>query len=134
MGIFGSVHKQISDNLFKTDSIALDEYFLFWQRQGKFMLTRVDETAHTFHCLLDYRHQIDLLFFERNDAARDTGYVKKVIDKPDHFLKLAAHDPLELFLRFLSRVPALPYLQGITNRRQRITQLVGQHRQKLVFV
>jgi hypothetical protein len=72
------------------------------------MLARLEVRARPLHSLLDHLHQIDRTFFEHNHAARDAGHIEEVIDKLDHFLKLAVHDHLGFSFRFLSCVTALP--------------------------
>ena len=70
-------------------------------------------------------HQHDL-------AARDARHVEQVVDQPDHVLELPLDDAARPDDLRILRLALHEHVRGIAQRRQRIAQLVRQHRQELV--
>ena len=94
----------------------------------------LDQRANGFDGLVDDRRQFDALLAQLDLAARDAAHVEQVVDQPRPSARPAAP---------ASRTPSstrLPlaaaeaqHSAGVADRRQRVAQLVGQHRQELVL-
>ena len=82
--------------------------------------------------LLDDRPDVHDLLLELDLPARDAGDVQQVVDEPGQVLHLAFDDLRRPFMVLSSR-GSLQDLSGIADRRQRISELVGEHRQELVL-
>ena len=70
---------------------------------------------------------------ERNLAGRDSRHVQQVVDQADHVADLTLHHPAHALDRTHGVAAAPNQFEAGSYRRERISQLVRQHRQELVF-
>ena len=79
------------------------------------------------------RPELGPLFAEFDLAARDPAHVEQVVDKPRQLPDLTLHD----FRRRAQRIAPVPGKpegsRGVADRRERIAQLMRQHREELVL-
>ena len=85
------------------------------------------------HGALDQCRQAELLGLDHHLALHDARDVQQVVDEPRHVIGLPADHIAGPVHRGLRDVVALHDVHGVADRRQRVAQLVGQHRQELVL-
>ena len=84
-------------------------------------------------CLVDRGKHVDRATLQRNLARNGTPHVEQVFDDPAQMRRLSGDHVLgELTLRSV-RTRALQQVYCIGDRRQRIAQLVAEHREKFVL-
>ena len=77
--------------------------------------------------------RIDQRLLQLNAAAGDAGDIEQIVDQPFHQRRLLANDFERFVERCIARIEQLGQLAGVGDRRQRVSQLVPEHRQELVF-
>ena len=92
-----------------------------------------DDRSRRFHGMPDHRRQLDSGLAQLHRATRDARDVQQIVDQSHHLLRLALHRRPHFFDQrgIVARDPH--EFQAGSNRRERIAELVGQNRQKLVL-
>src|SRR5262245_27143459 len=97
------------------------------------MLARVNQWAARLDCASDHGHQFETLLAKRNLVPCDSRDVKQVINQPGYVRYLALDHVSELQELWLRRANPLDRSNGVRDRRERIPELVREHRQKLIL-
>ena len=91
----------------------------------------LEQRAGHLDRLRDHLGELDELGLQLDLAARDARDVEQVVDQPRQVVDLALDDGA---LALRARLAAQPHqLQRRQDRRQRVAQLVAEHRQELVL-
>ena len=95
---------------------------------------RASINAACCRCLGDDVPQVDFLQIQRDASARDSGDVEKIVEQAGHVRDLAADHIVRALDDGALLAEALEQLERRAHGRERIAQLVGEHRQELVFL
>ena len=77
--------------------------------------------------------QIGMLAMERDLSAGDPRDLQQVVDEPDHVIDLALHHLAHARRDRIGRFRQPEHLDRVGDGRERVPQLVRQHREELVF-
>ena len=89
-----------------------------------------EERSRDFHCLRRDSGDVDRLHVQLDASARDARHVQQVVDQAAKM----CHLPIDQLQLLVVATSAPQDLERGHDRRQRIPQLVAQHRHELVFV
>ena len=92
-----------------------------------------NKTSFDFGNARDDLGRIDVRLLQLNAAAGDAGDIQQVVDEAFHQRGLLANDFERFVKRGFVRIEQLRQLAGVGNRGERVSQLVTEHRQELVF-
>lgn len=104
-----------------------------WQRHRQLVAGGVDGRLRRLHRALDDLGNRHRSLSEFQLVAADAGHIKQIVDQPDHMRQL----PVHLLLRAIADgwILRLPHhLEAVANRRQRVSEFVGQQCDELVFL
>ena len=131
---FAAFDKQVADHLREPHHVAVDDDLPCRPREHQLVAPCIDRRLHLFDRPVDNFAHVDRLFIEMNLAGDDPRHVQQVVDQPHQVNDLPLHHPRR-FVNFRLRRPRhLQQLDAVADRRQRIPQLVGQHRQEFVLL
>ena len=131
VGVLGGVVEQVGENLGEPRKIAPDAHRLRRRAHRERVAARVDERPRGLDGDADDFGDVDRFELELDLPVRDPRHVEKVVDQAAQLLDLAIeHVPRPFDLR---RIPGAQHVNGIGDRRQRIAELVREHRQELVL-
>ncbi len=132
-GELGGVVQDVGQHLDQPGLVAVDGQQLVGHVDGQHVPTCIDGRPRRLDRPGDDRPDQHRLALQRDDAAGDPRHVEQVVDQVDQVLDLTLDDVAgRRPLRFGQLLQA-QQLHGGADRRQRIAQLVGQHRQELVL-
>lgn len=83
--------------------------------------------------LMEHFGELDRFHSKLDAAARDSRHVEQVVDEAGQMRQLATHDGQLVVERLAALASDTDELKRGHDRRKRIAQLVGEHRQKLVL-
>ena len=133
IGVLGRVHQQIRKDLLQPVGIRFERRFFARRIQMKRVPARRKQNVVGLGDSRDDLGHIHLRLLQLNATARDAGNVEQIIDQPLHQRRLLAND-LERFVKScFARFEQLGQFAGVRDRRQRVSQLVPEHRQELIF-
>ena len=89
--------------------------------------------AHRVNRTLNHRAEPDRLKAQFDLALRDARDIEQVIDQSGHMADLPIEHLHRAPLRRFGLKGSGEQARGIAHRRQRVTQLMGQHRQELIL-
>ena len=133
LGILGRVVEQVRDDLFQTGRVAVDPERLGTETGREFVPERFDQGKRCLDGVVDDRVEVDGILAKLDLSARDPRDIKKIFEQSRHMVDLAPCDIERFFDQGVPPHLQANDLQGIRQRRQRVAQLVGQHRQKLIL-
>ncbi len=96
------------------------------------MLSLIDDWLHHFDGVADHRGGVEEFLVELNLALGHAGNVQQVVDEVGEGSDLPRGDvpaPFEVFLRARETGD----FDGVLDRRERVPEFVGEHRQELVL-
>ena len=102
------------------------------ERDAQLVLPLLQERADGLDGTADDRREVERLLPEADLPPGDAGDVQQVVDQPGEVLHLPLDDLLRPF-EVLLRLQLAEELGGVVDGRQRVPQLVGEHRQELVL-
>ena len=118
------VVQEIGEDLRQPRAIGVQMHGTLGQRDVELMAGRIDRRPAGFDCVVEDRSEIHVLVAELNFVARDAANIEQVVNQPSQLL----HLPPEYAGRFRSQGAvagiAVEQFQGVSNRRERIAQLV----------
>ena len=132
VGVLGGVGQEVDEDLLEPDRVGLEPQGPRGERDGQLVLPLLDERADGLDGTADDRREVERLLAELDLAPRDAGDVQQVVDQPGQVPDLPLDDLLGPF-ELLLRLQLAEELDGVADRRQRVPQLVGEHRQELVL-
>ena len=130
---FAALVSRFSDDLLDPRRVDVERQLAPLDRDGEVVPPLVDERPGRLDRLVEDRPGVDELLAEPDLPAGDAGDVEQVVDEPGELPDL----PLDDVARPAAVLLVGGHLQdghGVVDRRQRVPQLVGEHRQELVLV
>ncbi len=112
---------------------AVDHQRLFGQSDNELVAPGVDQRPAGFDGPSDDLGQIHPLPLQRDGPASDARDVQQVVDQPHEVLHLTLDDLARLHALRVGQLLEPQQMHGGPNRRQRVPDLVRQHRQELVL-
>src|ERR1700716_2145821 len=134
LGVFGRVAEDVAEGLRETQRVSIDSERCSGNFAGEFVTARLYQRLHGLHGARDQHGELGRLLGQVDSAARDARHIEQVVDQAREMRELPLdHVPRPAQLWIGNRLHAHE-LHCIENRRQRIAQLVREHREKLVLV
>ena len=133
VGVLRGVIDQVGQDLGNSRKIAQHQQRLRRQHDRQLMFKSVDEGTTRLDRRADDHSDIDRSDLELDLSPRDARDVEQIIDQADQLAELAADDfsgPCKLDWILRAQVKDV---NGVADRRQRVAQLMREHRQELVF-
>ncbi len=132
--VLGRVVDQVGEHLHEARGIGVERQRPGRQRHRELLPLLDDHRATDLHRLQEQGAQLYRLLAELDLALADARHVQQIVEQALHVLHLPRNDgAVAGSLLFLARRGAIEDLDGAEDGRQRIAQLVRQHRQKLVL-
>ena len=97
------------------------------------MLPAVHQRLYGFNGAHDHGGQLDRLPTQLDLAAHQARDIEQIVHQANQMVDLPLHDAVRLLHGFRVNVRQRQDFERVANRRQGISQLVGQHRKKLVL-
>ena len=129
----GGVVQDVADDLHQPRPIALDRQQLLGQVEDQLVPPRVDRGPRGLDGPRDDRARRHRLALQRDHPARDARHVEQVVDQDHQVLDLAIDGVAGPGAVRLGQLLEAQQLHGGPDGRQRIAQLVRQHRQEFVL-
>src|ERR1700733_5074927 len=105
-----------------------------WRQQDRELVSRrLDQRGTNLDGALAECSLFAAVFTEFNSTPRNARHIQKVVHQAYHLQKLAIHYRASLFYDGFASTRELHDPEGITNRSQRIPQLMGQCCQELIL-
>jgi len=128
------VVEQVREHLFQATRVTVDEGGRSDTRfEGEPLLFRFEERLTTFHGLLHDSVQIDGFSTKLDLPGIGARDVQKVVHQSHHQIQLPVQDAESAIGSGAGGPRVLQNLHGISHRGQRVSELVGEQRQKLVL-
>jgi hypothetical protein len=131
--VLGRVVEQVDQHLDQARAVALDRHRLRRQVHRQRVAAFLDVRARLFHRRDRDLVQVKDLVFQFHQSARHARDVEQVVHQFRHVAHLARDDVAGLQTQAFAHFRQPQQLGGAGDRRQRIAQLVRQHRQELVL-
>ena len=125
--------QQILDDLSQPHGIGIDNQRFTRHANGELAVCRARHRPERLQDFLDCGTEVDVLSMELDMAARDAGNVEQVVDQARHVADAALDRVACLDASRLLAANRVEDLDPVGERRQRIAQLVGEGRQKLIL-
>ena len=93
----------------------------------------IDHWPHRLDAVRDDARELDWLFLEHDLALADARHVEQLVHQARKLCHLPVDDVARHYHALLVRADAAHQLDGVADRRERVSQLVRQHRQELVL-
>ncbi len=93
----------------------------------------LDQRTTRFHAVLHNRRQVDSLLAQRDLAAGDPRHFEQVVHQAHHVADLAVHHVADTFADWVVLAGQSQNMEGIANRCERVSQLVGEDGKELVL-
>ena len=131
IGVAGGVGQQIGDHLREADRIGVAEKAALFAMNRQPVMPLLEQVARHLDRLGGDVGQVDDLAPQLDLAARDLRDVEQIVDQAGQVVDLPLDHLLLARDRALALVPHQP--ERGDDRRQRIAQLVAEHREELVL-
>ena len=134
LGVLGGVGQQVDQDLLEPGRVGLEPQAAAAgdRRPGRGTAASISGRAAST-ARVDDRGELDRLLAELDLAPGDPRDVQQVVDEPGEVPAPAARSPPGSTPGRASEVDRSGRLDGVADRRQRVAQLVGEHRQELVL-
>ncbi len=133
LAVFRCVVQQVRDDLRQACRVALQPHRLAERHHVQPLRARIDGRLHGLDAFGDHGVEIHLLAAQCDLAVADACHVEQLVDQARHLAELPDHDVRSPGgLRVRRRGPAYHFHRR-AYRRQRVAQLVREHRQELVL-
>ena len=133
VSVFGGIREQVFHNLNQPVTVSIDWNGLLRQVHAQLLVLALDHGPHRLDRIEHLLAQHQTLAAQLDLALGDARDIEQVIDQSGHVPQLAlAHGHCLPGSGFRLHSPA-QQTDRIANRRQRIAQLVRQHRQELIL-
>jgi hypothetical protein len=131
--VFGRVVEQIADDLRQPCRIGPDRHRFVRQFYGQLVPAGFQQRPNRFDGATGGVAQVDVFAAQVGFAARDARNVEQVVDEAGQQPHLTVHHLARVLesRRVVRR--ELHHFQAVANRRQRVAQLVRQHRQEFIL-
>src|SRR5262249_29383677 len=132
--ILDRVDQEVRNALPEALPIAGHVERLQWLREQQLLTPGTHKRLHHFDSRLDAASDRDLLRPQSDPSLGDARYIQQVIDQTSELAGLAPyHTYQQPFLGSLGWHDLQEGLRRIPNGRERVTQLVGEHREELIL-
>jgi hypothetical protein len=131
--VLGRVVEQVADHLREARRIGVEVDRLARHAHEQQLALRIDHGHGRLDRLADDRLQLHALPLELHLALRDARHVEQVVDEARELRDLAVDDLARHAQRRVAVVRAAEDLARVADRRERVAQLVRQHREEHVL-
>ena len=132
--VLGGVIQDVRDHLHQARTVARHVQRLLPLLYPQLVALHVEQRAHLFDGAVDDCGDVEVFLLDLGQAAGDARDVQQVVHQVGHVLGLAHDDVAGVARALRVERAALQELGGGRDRRQRVAQLVRQHRQELVLL
>ena len=133
VGVFGGVVQQVGKYLSQTDRIPVHDQRLRRKGQCQMVIDGLDQRTTRFHAVLHNGRQVDAFLAQRDLAAGDPRHFEQVVHQAHHVVDLAVHHVADAFADWVVLAGQPQDVQGVANRCERVSQLVGEDGKELVL-
>ena len=121
------------DNTCASRRVGVEGFIAWRQRHRKLVSRRFHMRPRGFQRLIEDQLQRCPFLLQFDLALADAAEIQKIVDQAHHLVKLTFGDPARQLEMLGHQIRSLQQLDGVADRRQGISQLVRQGRQKLVL-
>ncbi len=131
-GVLGGIVEQVGEDLREAHHVRLQHDRLRGKRHRELVLRGVDQRPARLERGVDHRCEIDRLLTQLDLAQRDSGHFHQVVDQPRHVADLPIHH-LQDTRPALAELRQPQHADRVADRRERIAQLMREHREERVL-